>query len=142
MLIITTTPTIPTAFFNILLQLITVSTASPKIFPTIGTKFDTAALVVFTVRASTPFVMLPSSDETPTKIVNTIPKHQTTELFINFDNLSTCTLSEILDIIFSATDISVAGINIVLIKFPMNVIINRIIGCNMLAEAIFPCSCH
>lgn len=141
-LIITTTPTIPTAFFSILLQLITVSSESPNILPTIGIKFDTAAFVVFTVSPSTPFVMLPSSEETPTNIVNAIPKHQTTELFINFGNLSICTLSEILDIILSAIDISVAGINIVLIKFPIKVIINKIIGCNMLADAIFPSSYH
>ena len=141
-MIITTTPTIPSAFFRIELQPITVSTASPKILPTIGIKFDTAALVVFTVSASTPFVMLPSNVETPTNIVNTIPKHQITELLINFDSLSICTLSEMFDIIFKATDINIAGINIVLIKLPINVIINKIIGCNMPADAIFPSSRH
>ena len=82
------TPTIPTAFFRILLQLITVSTASPKIFPTIGIKLDTAALVVFTVRPSTPFVILPSKEATPTNIVSAIPKIHITVLFMNVPNLS------------------------------------------------------
>lgn len=48
--IITITPTVPIAFFSILLHPITVSTASPNIFPTTGTKFDIAALVVFAVK--------------------------------------------------------------------------------------------
>ena len=105
-------------------------------------KLDTAAFVVFTVSASTPLVILPSKEDTPTNIVNTIPSIHTTEVFINFDNLSICTLSEMFDIIFKATDINVAGINIVLIKLPINVIINKIIGCNMPADAIFPSSRH
>ena len=44
--IITITPTTPTAFFKIDVQPITVSTASPKILPTTGIKFDTAAFAV------------------------------------------------------------------------------------------------
>ena len=39
----------PTAFFKILLHPITVSTASPSIFPTTGIKLETAAFVVFAV---------------------------------------------------------------------------------------------
>lgn len=94
--------------------------------------------MVFTVNPSTPFVILPSNELTPTKIVKTIPKPQTTALFINFDNLSICTLSDMFEIIPSATDINVIGINMLFMKFPINVIINNIIGCNILAEAIFP----
>lgn len=109
--------------------------------PTIGIKLDTAAFVVFTVSPSTPFVILPSKEVTPTNNVNTIPKIHTIELFINFDNLSTCTLSEILDIIFNATDIRVAGISNVFIKFPINVIMNKIIDCKTLAVTTFP-SCN
>ena len=43
---------------------------------------------------------------------------------------------------FNVTDINATGINIVFIKLPINVIINNIIGCNMLADAIFPCRYH
>lgn len=97
--------------------------------------------MVFTVRASTPFVMLPSNEVTPTNTVNAIPKIHTTELFINFANLSTCTLSDMFDIMLSDTDINITGINIPFIKLPMNVIKNNIIGCNKLADVIFP-SCN
>ena len=50
---ITTTPTIPTAFFRIIPQPKTESTASPKIFPTIGIAELTTALVVLAVIPST-----------------------------------------------------------------------------------------
>lgn len=50
---ITITPTIPTAFFSIVVAPITESTASPNIFPTTGIKFATAALVVLAVIPST-----------------------------------------------------------------------------------------
>lgn len=91
-------------------------------------KLDTAAFVVFTVSASTPLVILPSKEDTPTNIVNTISSIHTTEVFINFDNLSICTLSDIFEIIFNETDINATGINIVFIKLPIKVIINNIIG--------------
>lgn len=91
-------------------------------------KLDTAAFIVFTVSASTPLVILPSKEDTPTNIVNTIPSIHTTEVFINFDNLSICTLSDIFEIIFNETDINATGINIVFIKLPIKVIINNIIG--------------
>lgn len=67
-----------------------------------------------------------------------MPKTHTTALFINFDNLSICTLSDMFEIIPSATDTNEIGINMLFIKFPINVIINNIIDCNILAEAIFP----
>lgn len=91
-------------------------------------KLDTAAFVVFTVSASTPLVILPSKEDTPTNIVNTIPSIHMTDVFINFDNLSICTLSDIFEIIFNETDINATGINIVFIKLPIKVIINNIIG--------------
>lgn len=103
---------------------------------------ETAAFVVFTVNASTPFVILPSKDETPTNRVRTIPSIHITEVFMYLDNLSTCTLSDILEIIPSATDIKLAGIKIVFIKFPIKVIINNIMGCSIPADAMFPCSYH
>ena len=87
-LIMTNTPTIPTAFFKIRLHPRTVSTASPKIFPTTGIKLETAALVVFAVIPSTLLVRLPSNETTPTKIVRTIPKIQTMLDRKNLANLS------------------------------------------------------
>ena len=86
--------------------------------------------------------MLPSKEDTPTNIVSTIPRIHTIELFINFDNLLICTLSDIFDTMFNATDINVTGIKIVFMKFPINVIINNIMGCNILADVIFPCCSH
>lgn len=89
MLIIITTPTIPTAFLKCYCNSLLFRQHLRNIFPTIGIKLDTAAFVVFTVSASTPFVILPSNEVTPTNTVNAIPKIHTTELFINFANLST-----------------------------------------------------
>ena len=60
--IITITPTIPTAFFSIDVQPITVSTASPNIFPTTGIKLETAAFAVFAVIPSTLLLKLPSTE--------------------------------------------------------------------------------
>jgi len=54
--------------------------------------------VVFTVSASTPFVMLPSSEETPTNMVRTIPNIQTTVVFMYFESLSIWTLSDTFEI--------------------------------------------
>lgn len=107
---------------------ITVSTASPNIFPTTGIKLDTAALAVLAVMPSTLLLKVPSTDTTPTKRVSTTPKIHTTLVLKNFDNLSICTLSEILDITPSEVEISTNGIIIPVIKFPINVIRKRIIG--------------
>ena len=59
--ITTITPTIPTAFFKIEVHPITVSTASPKIFPTTGIKLETAAFAVLAVSPSTLLLKLPST---------------------------------------------------------------------------------
>ena len=72
-----------------LLQPITVSTASPNILPTTGMKFETAALVVFAVIPSTVLLKLPSIDITPTNKVSTTPNVHTTVELKNFDSLST-----------------------------------------------------
>lgn len=101
-------------------------------------KFDTAAFVVFTVKASTPFVMLPSKEDTPTNNVNAIPSAHTTELLKNFESLSIWIFDDTFDIMFNATDISAIGIKTMFMKFPINVIMNNIIGCNIPADAMFP----
>ena len=87
------TPTSPTAFFKMIPQPRTVSTASPNIFPTTGITVDTAAFVVLAVTPSTVCVRLPSSDNTVTNSVIIIPN---THIVAEFKNLG------ILDIFISS----------------------------------------
>ena len=138
MLITTITPTIPTAFFKIATQPITVSTASPKIFPTTGIKFDTAAFVVLAVIPSTVLLRLPSTEANPTNIVSTIPNIHTIDELKNLDNLSSCILSDTFETIAKAVEINTNGIIIILIKFPINVIKKSNIGSNKLADVKLP----
>ena len=88
MLSIIITPTIPTAFFNIIPHPKTESTASPNIFPTIGIAELTTAFVVLADIPSTLLDNVPSKDTTATNIVSTIPNIQVTLDFKSFDNLS------------------------------------------------------
>ena len=67
-----------------MLQPITVSTASPSIFPTTGIKLETAAFVVLAVSPSTLLLSVPSKDTAPTKSVSTTPKIHTTLDLKNF----------------------------------------------------------
>ena len=132
------TPIIPKAFFKIMLQPITESTASPNILPTTGMKLDTAALVVLAVNPSTLLLKVPSKETTPTKIVSITPKTQTMLDLKNLESLSIWSLFEILETIPSAVETNTTGIIISFIKFPINVIINNKIGSNILLEAILP----
>ena len=86
--IITITPTIPTAFFSIDAHPITVSTASPKIFPTTGIKLETAAFAVFAVIPSTLLDKLPSIETRLTNKVKTTPNIHTVDDLKNFDSFS------------------------------------------------------
>ena len=88
--------------------------------------------------ASTPFVILPSNDDTPTNIVRTIPSIHTTVVLIYFESLFICTLSDTFETTLSATEIKLAGTKTRFIKFPIKDIIHRIIGCSIPADAIFP----
>ena len=112
MLKIINTPTIPTAFFNIIPHPNTESTASPNIFPTIGIAELTTALVVLADIPSTLLDKVPSKETVATKIVRTIPNTHTTLDFINFDNLSICILSDILEIIVKLDIARTIGIRI------------------------------
>lgn len=132
------TPTIPTAFFKIIPHPKTESTASPKIFPTIGIAELTTAFVVFAEIPSTLLDRVPSNDITETNIVSTIPKTQITLDFINFDSLSICTLSDIFDIIVKLVIAKTIGISMFWIKFPINSTPNKIAGCNMLVVVMLP----
>lgn len=85
---ITKVPKIPTAFFSILLAPKTVSTASPKIFPTTGTNVDTVVFVNFEVTPSILVDKLPSNDIAPISTVNTMPKIHKLDDLKYFDNLS------------------------------------------------------
>ena len=91
------TPIKPTAFFSIIPQPKTVSTASPKIFPTTGTAELTTAFVVLAVIPSTLLESVPSNETTPTNIVSIIPRNHTIPDCRNFDSLLICTLSVIFD---------------------------------------------
>ena len=121
-----------------MLHPITVSTASPNILPTTGIKFETAALVVFAVIPSTVLLKLPSTEIIPTNKVSTTPNVHTTVELKNFDSLSTWILLDTFEIIANAVDISTNGSKIVIIKLPMKVIINNIIGSNIPADAKLP----
>jgi len=140
--IIANTPTTPTAFFKILLAPKTVSTASPKILPTTGTKVDTAVFVTFEVTPSILADKLPSKEIAPISTVNTIPRIHKLEDLKYFDNLPTWTFSDILDIIPKDIPINING----KIKFPTilltNWIANRIKGCTKVEVAMFPWGYH
>lgn len=136
--ITTITPTIPIAFFRMLLHPITVSTASPSIFPTTGIKFDTAALAVFAVIPSTLLDKLPSSDNIPTNSVSIIPNAHIVVLLKYFDILFICTLSDTFEIIPSAVPININGKKTLVIIFPIKLIKNNNIGWAILADVMFP----
>ncbi len=106
--------------------------------PTTGIKLETAALVVLAVIPSTLLLRLPSNDNTPTKRVKIIPNIHIILDLKNFDNLSNCILSEILEIIPSPVDNSKIGIITPFIKFPINVIKNNNIGSTIPALTKLP----
>ena len=122
------TPITPTAFFKIFPQPIILSTESPNIFPTTGIKLETAAFAVLAVIPSTELLSVPSIDKVQTKIVRIIPKIHTMDDFKSFDKRSICTLSEMLEIIPNVMEIRSIGMIKLAIKFPIKLIINKIIG--------------
>ena len=96
--------------------------------PTTGIRFDTAALAVFEVTASTLLLSVPSTDTSVTNNVKITPIiHIVLDLSL-FANLSICTLFDIFDTIPRAVDTSTIGIAILFIKFPISDIINTSIG--------------
>ena len=99
---------------------------------------DTAVLAVFAVNPSTPLVILPSKELTPTNIVKIIPSTHIVVEFIYLANLLICTLSDIFDIMLNAIDIKANGIIILVIIFATNVITNSIIGSSIVADVILP----
>ena len=136
--IIITTPMTPIAFFNIIPQPKTVSTASPNIFPTIGMLLLTIAFAVFAVIPSILLDNVPSKEITPTNVVSITPKiHIIPELNV-FDILSICTLSPIFDTILSVAAINTAGIKKLCIIFPIKFIINKMAGSNILLVVMLP----
>ena len=138
-LIIISTPTIPTAFFKINPQPNTESTASPNIFPTIGIAELTTAFVVLADIPSTLLDSVPSNDITATNTVSTMPNIHVTPDFISFDSLSICILSDILEIIVKLEIAKTTGISIFSIKFPISSTPNIIVGCSMLVVVMLPC---
>lgn len=97
--------------------------------------------VVLAASPSTPLVMLPCKDVTPTKTVKITPNIHIEVEFRYLDNLFICTLLETFDIMFNAIDINENGITILFIIFPTKVITNNIVGSSIDADVILPC-CH
>jgi len=116
----------------------TVSTESPKAFPTTGIKVDAADFIPFIVNPSTLLVSVPSSDSKPTNIVITNPKTHVTLDLKNFAKFPIWTLSDIFEAILSIIVTVIIGIIIMLIMFPINTIVKIKIGCNIVPEATCP----
>ena len=98
-------------------------------------------LLLFRVFAVTPSILLdnvPSSETTPTNTVKITPKNHTTPDLKNFESLSICTLSDILDIIAKLVNIKTSGIIMFKMIFPTKLIINKIIGSIIELVAILP----
>ena len=88
--IITITPIAPIAFFKIEAHPITVSVASPSIFPTTGIKLDTTAFAVFAVTPSTLLLKFPSIETKLTNNVKIVPSIHTVPDLKNFESLFNC----------------------------------------------------
>ena len=113
---IATTPTTPTAFLRTSPHPKIVSTESPNIFPTTGIKLDTAAFAALAV----------------------IPRNHTMLDFIKHASLLICILSDIFETMINAIIIDTAGNIKETIIFPINSIINNIIGCITPLVVILP----
>ena len=87
---ITITPTKPTAFFKTTPHPSTLSTTSPRTFPTTGITVETAAFAVLAVIPSTLLLKVPSNDTIPTNICNnntSFLEHEATVSKINEEQL-------------------------------------------------------
>ena len=137
-LIITITPIVPTAFFNIPTQPITASVASPRIFPTTGIEVETTAFVVLAVTPSTVCVKLPSKDKTVTKKVIIIPIIHIEDDLKNFASFPTWISLDILDTIPSAVPIKTNGNMKLVMILPTKFINSNRIGLRTPAVVIEP----
>lgn len=127
--IIAIIPTVPPTLLTIFVAPTTVSKLSEKNFPTTGTKFDTAAEVVFIARESTEDVIDVSSESTPRNIVSTTPIIQVDVLVNILPNFDKPIFVFKLFIILKATDILKNGTIIFVIIYPINELKNSNNGC-------------
>ncbi len=131
-------PTIPIEFFKSEVEPSTISTESPRAFPTTGINVEAAAFIPLAVSPSTLLVNVPSRDKILTNTVITIPKNQVIPDFKKLDNFPICTLSDKFDIILRDVAISAIGNTSRVIVFPINTIAKRISGCIKETDAILP----
>lgn len=117
---------------------ITISTDSPRAFPTTGINVVAADFIPFAASPSTLLVSPPSKDKILTNIVTTTPKNQVIPDLRNLDNFPICTLSDKLDIIPKAVAIKQSGNITIVIVFAMNIIENIINGCISVTDATLP----
>lgn len=132
----------PIEFFKSDVAPITVSTESPKAFPTTGTNVEVAAFIPLAVRPSILLVREPSRDRILIKIVITNPNIQVIPDLKKLDNLPICILSDKLAIIPNAVATKVIGNITSVITLPIKTIEKIINGCIKLTDVIFPRSGH
>ena len=131
-------PITPPVFPIILVAPTTTSKLSEKNFPTTGTKFDTAACVVFTPSESTDVLRDVSNDKTPRNTVRTTPTVHSDTLENIFDIFSNFIFSDIEHITLNATDIDKSGITKYVITPPTKLAKNKSNGCIIPVVVIFP----
>ena len=140
--ITTIIPTTPIEFFKIEVEPKTISTESPKAFPTTGINVEVTVFIPFAVNPSTLLVNVPSNDNILTNIVITNPKTQVIPDLKKVDNFPICNLSDKFDTIPNAVAIKVLGRTNKVIVFPINIIANIINGCIKETDATLPRSRH
>lgn len=127
--IIATIPTVPPTLLTIFVAPTTVSKLSEKNLPTTGTKFDTAADVVFIAKESTEDDIEVSSERIPRNTVSITPIIHVDVLVNILLNLESPTLVFKLCIILNATDILKKGTTTLVIIYPINELKNNNKGC-------------
>lgn len=126
--ITTIIPTIPNEFFNKVVAPITMSTESPKAFPTTGISVELAAFNPFNESPSILLVSELSKEIMLINIATTIPNKYVIPDLKNLEIFSILISSDRLAIIPITVAISVSGIIIIVIAFPIKIIINIIKG--------------
>ena len=116
----------------------TVSTESPKAFPTTGIAVPATVFIPFIVIPSILLVNVPSSESTPTNIVIIKPIHQIALDLKNFASFPTCTLSDKLDTISKVVEIITIGKITTFTMFPIITIENSNTGCITVIVATCP----
>ena len=134
-------PTIPIEFFKTDVAPNTISTLSPKAFPTTGTRLE-IDFIPFVVIPSILLVSVPSNDKMVTNIVIIVIKiHEILDLK-NFDIFFIWILFDKLEIIDKASPIYVIGKTNSTIPLAIKTIENNNIGCINETDTTLPWSNH